>query len=113
MCVILLYPYGVERMLYAVTSLQVAWFIVWWAGVRRFVNLSLLSVAGDVLPFFVIALVTTISAHFMSQGISNNLLRLMVKVVLAAGHYWVWMLVLKPSVYKESVAFFCNKFKKK
>ena len=112
-CVILLYPYGVERMLYAVTSLQVAWFLIWWAGVRRFVNLPLLSVASDVLPFFVIALVTTLSAHFISQGISNDILRLTVKVVIAAGHYWVWMLLLKPSVYKESVAFFYNKFKKK
>lgn len=110
--VIVLHSYGVERMLYAVATLNIVWIFVWWSGVRGLINLPLRKVLQDVFPFFGLALVTTLSAHYLGNFIPDMLLRLVVKILIATAHYWAWMHLLKPVVYQESVDFIKKKIRK-
>lgn len=111
--VVMLHSYGVERMLYAIASLNVVWLFVWWSGVRGLVRFPFMKLVQDVFPFFGLALITTFSAHFVGNLVPDMLLRLLVKLAVAGGHYWVWMYILKPVVYQECVAFLCKKITKK
>jgi hypothetical protein len=100
-------------MLYAIASLNVVWLFVWWSGVRGLVRFPFMKLVQDVFPFFGLALITTLSAHFVGNLVPDMLLRLLVKLAVAGGHYWVWMYILKPVVYQECVAFLCKKITKK
>ena len=104
--VIALHPYGVDRMLYAIALLNMTWLFVWWSGVRGLIRFPLTKVLQDVFPFFCLALLTTLSANYIGNLIPDMFLRLVVKIIIAAAHYWVWMHILKPVVYLECVAFF-------
>lgn len=107
-----LYPYGVERMLYAIAGLNIMWIFVWWSGVRKLLHLPLKYVVLDVFPFFVIALITTLSAHLLGVLVEHMILRLIVKLLIAGAHYWAWMHLLKPVVYQESLEFLRQRKKK-
>ena len=111
--VVMLHPYGVARMLYAVAALNITWLLVWWSGVRGLIRLPLRKVLLDVFPFFGLSLVTTLSAHFIGNFVPDMLLRLVVKIAVAGAHYWLWMHLLKPVVYQECLAFLLKKITKK
>ena len=100
-----LYPYGVERMLYAIAGLNMMWIFVWWSGVRKLLRLPLKYVVLDVFPFFGIALITTLSAHLLGAFVEHMILRLLVKLLIAGTHYWMWMHLLKPAVYQDCMNF--------
>jgi O-antigen/teichoic acid export membrane protein len=111
--VVVLHSYGVDRMLYAISALNMAWILVWWSGVRSLLNLPFQRVFLDVFPYFGLALVTTLSAYFIGNFVSHLLLRMVVKIVVAGAHYWLWMHLLKPVVYQECIAFLFKKITKK
>ena len=97
--------HGVERMLYAIAGLNIMWIFVWWTGVRKLLRLPLKNMVLDVFPFFAIALVTTVSAYIIGAFVEQAMLRLIVKLVIAVAHYWVWMHLLKPVVYQDCIDF--------
>lgn len=97
--------HGVERMLYAIAGLNIMWIFVWWTGVRKLLRLPLKNMVLDVFPFFAIALVTTVSAYIVGSFIEHVILRLIVKLIIAVAHYWVWMHLLKPVVYQDCIDF--------
>ncbi len=111
--VVVLHSYGVDRMLYAISALNMAWILVWWSGVRSLLNLPFQRVFLDVFPYFGLALLTTLSAYFIGNFVSHLLLRMVVKIVVAGAHYWLWMHLLKPVVYQECIAFLFKKITKK
>ena len=111
--VLLLYPYGVQILLYGISALNVLWLFVWSILARRLSGITVLQTLGDILPFLFAALLAIGGAACVGYFISNLLLCLLAKIVVAVMIYAVIMQLAKVQIWKECVAFIFAKILRK
>ena len=100
---LLLHPYGITAMITAYTAVNILWVFVWYRFARRITGYSLRQFALDVLPFLLIAGGTMVLTHFITLSITNNLILLISRIIIAAAIYILANKLLKVSIYNECV----------
>ena len=75
--------------------------------------MTLWQALADLLPFVVCAALAMLGAWAVSQGLTSNFWRLVVKVATAFVLYVGMMKALRVVIFEESIAFLLSKFKRK
>lgn len=110
---LVLYPYGVRTMIIGYVILNICWLFVWHYAVQRLTGYRLLSLLKDIAPFALCALGTMLLTAFITRGIQNLVLLLIVRVVLAVVIYYIVMRVAGAQILKECMQFLLSKTKNK
>lgn len=110
--VLVLYKQGIVAIVWGYSIFTILWLIVWHLSTGRLIGLHLLDVIKDTIPFFMIALAVMIATHFLTQGIDNLLILLVVRIVIAAGLYLGTMKLLRAKILEESIEFILKKKRK-
>lgn len=113
LCLLLLYPYGVETMVAAYVAVNILWIPLWHRHVRRLLGLPLLRAVADVLPFALAALASMGAAWLASRPFSSPWAVLGIKVAVAAALYAGILRLAGAVVLTESLEYLKGRFKKK
>ncbi len=105
--------WGIHTMVGAYTCLIVVWTGVWQCLGHRLIGLRHIDVAKDIVPFVLAAVGCIVAAHFATLAIHGRLALLVAKVVIVALLYILVMQVARVKIYKECVAYFFDKIKKR
>ena len=108
-----LYPYGIQQLLYAITSLTILWLAVWHYFAHRLVNITLWQTLKDILPFCGAALLAIAAAYGAASLFRLPLLTLCVKIAVAVLVYAAIMQLSGAEIWKECVRFMLEKIHKK
>ena len=111
--VVVLYPYGIGTLLYAVSGLNVAWLGIWFVIVHREVGLRFRHLLADIVPFLLLALLSLAAAGCAASFFSVPLVVLFVKVIVTIVVYALCMHFSGAEIWKECLAFFLGKFRKR
>lgn len=111
--VLFCHSYGMQTMVLAYTVFLIAWLVVWQVLMNHICHVPYLGVLKDTLPFIGCATLTMIGTYYMTKGIGNIYVLLVVRLLLAAIIYFVMMKVLKVRILDECLAFAKKKFGKK
>lgn len=110
---LVLYPYGVRTMIIGYVILNICWLFVWHYAVQRLTGYRLLSLLKDIAPFALCALGTMLLTAFITRGIQNLVLLLIVRIILAIVIYYIVMRVAGAQILKECMQFLLSKTKNK
>ena len=102
-------PYGIERMVQAYTLLSIVWVLVWFYFAHGEIGLRFREMIGDVAPYFLLAAAIVIGVFFLTRGIGNLYVSLIVKVLLVGVVYCAALWLLGSTIFKEAIMFITKK----
>lgn len=108
-----LYPYGIHTMVEANVALNIFWVSVWMFFVKRLTGYGYLMMIKDILPFLLAAVAVMLVTHFVTLGISSQLLLLLTRIVIAAVLYYLIMKMAGVAILDECTSFILSTIKKK
>ena len=110
--VFLTLQYGLQMMLLAYVSLNVAWLFVWHHLVARLLPISLwVMLTHDLLPFLGVTLIALGGAYLATQSIENIYLLFVGKIGITAAIYLFIMRITKAVVLKEVIDFLSKRMR--
>ena len=109
---LVLYPYGVRTMIIGYVILNTCWLFVWHHFVQQLTGYRLLSLLKDIAPFALCALGTMLLTAFITRGIQNLVILLIVRVILAVIIYYLIMRIAGAQILKDCMQFILSKTKK-
>jgi O-antigen/teichoic acid export membrane protein len=109
---LVLYRYGVRTMIIGYVILNTCWLFVWHHFVQQLTGYRRLSLLKDIAPFALCALGTMLLTAFITQGIQNLVLLLIVRVILAVIIYYLIMRIAGAQILKDCMQFIMSKTKK-
>ena len=86
-CALITYRFGLVTMAATVTVANYIAVLVWFLLLKNIIGINFIELVKDTVPFFAIALLLVVAAHFALAGIQSDWLRLPVKIVFVAGIY--------------------------
>lgn len=110
---LVLYPYGVNVMITVYVVLGILWLPMWHRFVKRLIGLSLFHAMIDILPFVLAAAGSMLAAHLVATLVDGIVLKMLVKVAVAAFLYIGVMRLLRVVVFIESVDFLLSVLRRK
>ena len=105
----ILYPYGIRTMVIAYVIIYVLWTLVWHFFVSRLTGYTLWALLLDIAPFAMIAAVITVATWWATQGISQMVLLLVCRIVMAGALYYLIMRMLRVKILEECMNFLRKK----
>jgi len=103
------YRQGVMTVVCACSLYSVLWLTAWQAIAHRLIGISLLGILKDIGPFLAVAAATILATYLLTTGITNLLLLLLARVMLAALLYGGVMKLLRVKVMDECIRFILRK----
>ena len=110
--VLALYKQGIVAIVWGYSVFTILWLIVWHLSTGRLIGLHIFDVIKDTVPFFAIALAVMVATHFLTQGIGNLIILLVVRIVIATALYLGIMKLLRAKILEESIEFILKKKRK-
>ncbi len=105
----LVMPYGISYMVVPYALVQICWVFVWFVFVHREIGLSLFELLRDISPYFLITLLLIVVVFFLTLGIGNLYLRIIVKILAVAFLYSLVLWLLRSTIFTETLAFMRKK----
>ncbi|MCQ2095454.1 MAG: lipopolysaccharide biosynthesis protein [Bacteroidaceae bacterium] len=102
---------GIRLMITIYVVIIVSWTFVWHWFVWKEISLSLFKVLTDIVPFLIIAAATMAMTYFCTREISNMLLQLITRILMAATVYFSVLWLLKAQVMRECVGYLMKRTK--
>ena len=109
---VLLYPFGIYRMVEAYVALNILWIFIWDIIVWRLIGYSIIMFLKDIAPYLIIAAGVMYATFLITCGIENMVVLLIARIIIAAVMYYVIMRVAGSEILKECTEFAMKKFKK-
>ena len=115
LCILLLvaaiasYPLGFDWMLRIFVGINICWFFVWHFFVHRELGLRLQDTLRDMAPYFLLSMALVLIAAYLTKGMDNLYLSLLVKVAFVATLYVLILWKADSHILKECVNFLINK----
>ena len=100
-----LYPYGIMAVVTASAAANVLWLVVWQYCANRLTGLRLVDVLRDICPFMVVAIMVMAATWFLTSGISNLVLQLAARVLMASALYFVLLKLAHAVILDECLQF--------
>lgn len=107
--VLLLYPKGITAIVLANSAVTILWLLVWQMVGAKLIHLRFLDVLKDIVPFLLISLFVMAVTYFVTAGITNMVLLLISRILMAALLYAGIMKILQAKVMDECINFFRKK----
>ena len=102
---LLSHPYGIHTMVIVYVAVNLAWVGVWLAFVRRETGLRLREALADMMPYAICAAATMALTALLLRGIEQCWLLLVLKMVVAATLYALFMWLSGSRMFRECVEF--------
>jgi O-antigen/teichoic acid export membrane protein len=96
---------GIMLMVINYVIIIIAWMFIWHYFVWREIRLKLSSALLDVLPFFLVAILTIVITYFATSAISTSYLLLISRILIAAAIYVGILWMLKASILRECIGY--------
>lgn len=101
---LLIHPMGIVAMIIGFVALQIAWLFVWYYFVRREINLPVLSLLKEILPYAAISLISIGVVFMLIQFFPENIYLIILCKILFVGIIYFGILYLgKFSILKETI----------
>lgn len=111
--VLLLYPYGIQPLLYTITALNLLWLAIWQWLAQRLVKLSLWQTLKDILPFTVLTLTALFAAYWAALPLEHPLLKISVKIFTTGIVYATLLQLCHVQIWRECLDFLLEKIRRK
>lgn len=100
---------GIKAMVIAFACINILWLLAWQAFANRLIGYRFFSMFRDLLPFMFIALAVMVVAYFVTLHISNMLMLLVARVLIAAALYFITMKLLRARILEDCIEFIRSK----
>lgn len=97
--------HGIMLMVTNYVIILVLWMFVWHYFVWREIRLSLLSALKDMMPFFVVSVLTMVVTYYTTEVISNTVLLFVVRILMAVAIYVGALWLLRAEILKECIGY--------
>ena len=102
---ILIWHWGIQKMVVAYVILNIVWLFVWQYLANRLIHYQFFAFLKDVVPFALTALVVMGITYWTTLGISQLVLLLLVRIVIAASLYYLVMRLAGVAILRECMKF--------
>ena len=99
---LLLYPHGVNTMVYAFISIHTIWVFVWYFTARKDISLTIIEFLREILPYLVATILSITISGFALISVTNIYLLICSKIILTALLYTGILFISKASILRES-----------
>lgn len=106
---LLLYPKGITAIVLANSVVTILWFVVWQTVGNKLIHIRFLDTLKDLLPFLLISLFVMSVTYFVTTGITNIVLLLTCRTLIAALLYAGMMKLLHSKTMEECLTFVLHK----
>lgn len=103
---------GVSAMVMANIVVNIGWLLIWHWCVNRYITYSLWDFIKDIGFFALVAASVMVATYFMTVFIDNIYIRLIARIVVAAGLYIGVMRLSGAAIFKECMQFAISKLKR-
>lgn len=107
--VLLFYSKGIIAIVIAYTILTILWLGVWQVLATRLAGIRLLDVLKDIVPFLVVSLLVMTITYISTANITNLVLLLGARILMAVVLYAGMMKLLRAKVMEECIDFIRKK----
>lgn len=97
------YRLGLVTMAAAVTAVNYLAVVVWFFLLKDVIGIKFIDLLKDTVPFFAIALLLAVLAHFAFGGIGSDLWRMLLKIAMVVCFYL--LLTSRTKTYRDTVTF--------
>lgn len=101
----LTHRFGINIMAVSITGVAFLAVIIWYFMLRPVLDIKLIHLFNDFVPYFVLSLLVMVATHFIVSPIHNTLILMLAKIVVAAVLYVLVMKVADAQMYKDAVKF--------
>ncbi|MCR4764642.1 MAG: lipopolysaccharide biosynthesis protein [Bacteroidaceae bacterium] len=110
---LILYPYGIHRMVIVYVIIYITWTFVWHSFVWKLTGYNLGAFLFDTLPFALITLAVMVATWLITSTINSLLLLLLARIAVAVSFYFIVMKFLHVKIFQECLDFIKNQAFKK
>lgn len=103
------YAKGIVFMVSVYTVVSVLWLFVWQYFAHRAIGVRLLDVMLDICPYLFITLAVMSATYFLTISVSNLIILLLLRIVLAAGLYFMVMKLCGSKMLAECMEYLRGK----
>ena len=100
---------AIRTMVIAFACINILWLLVWQVFAYRLIGYRLFSMLRDLLPFMLIALAVMALTYLVTLHISNMLMLLVSRVLIAAALYFMAMKLLRARILEDCIEFIRSK----
>ncbi len=100
---------GIKAMVIAFACINILWLLAWQVFANRLIGYRFFSMFRDLLPFMLIALAVMVVTYFVTLHISNMLMLLVARVLIAAALYFITMKLLRARILEDCIEFIRSK----
>ena len=100
---------GIKAMVIAFACINILWLLAWQVFANRLIGYRFFSMFRDLLPFMLIALAVMVVTYFVTLHISNMLMLLVARVLIAAALYFITMKLLQARILEDCIEFIRSK----
>ena len=100
---------GIKAMVIAFACINILWLLAWQVFANRLIGYRFFSMFRDLLPFMFIALAVMVVTYFVTLHISNMLMLLVARVLIAAALYFMTMKLLRARILEDCIEFIRSK----
>lgn len=97
------YRFGLVTMAAAVTAVNYLAVVIWFFLLKDVIGIKFIDLLKDTVPFFAIALLLVVLAHFTFGEIGSDLWRMLLKIAMVAGFYLLF--TSRTKTYRDTVTF--------
>ena len=98
-------PYGIVSMVQVFTAVNILWMGVWFFFARKEIGLSIWEAIRDIAPYFLLSMCIVVAVHWLTAGIGNLYISLVVKVLAVAVAYCAALWLLGSIIFREAILF--------
>ena len=110
---LLLYPYGIQNLLYAIASLNILWLIVWYYFAHKLINITFWQTLSDIVPFLLITIIALSVGYFASTPFTSPWITMPVKIAASVLAFSIIMQFSGAKIWKECTQFMLKKLLKR
>ena len=99
------YPYGIVRIIVAITVVNVLWLLVWQVLSRREIGYSSIQLLSDLAPFLLVTVAVLAVAALATSQMHDLYVSLFSKILIAMGLYLFAMWALGAVTFRECIDF--------
>ena len=100
---------SINAMVIAFACINILWLLAWQVFANRLIGYRFFSMFRDLLPFMIIALAVMVVTYFVTLHISNMLMLLVARVLIAAALYFITMKLLRARILEDCIEFIRSK----
>ena len=102
-------PYGIGCMVQVYAAVNILWLAVWFFYARKEIGLTVVEAISDVAPYALLAGGIVCATHWITIGIDNMYVAIIVKVLAIGVTYCTALWLLRSTIFREAILFVTKK----